>query len=374
MSSLMEVRPTKHQSAVTDIEGEGEGVEEEVEGTQERAQERAEQAVIAVDNDSDSSDDDVVILNPYVHPSSASDKKRKRGMADLKRSNSMSTITTSSTSSSSDGNSGKSSNSRSNTRGSRASSLATKSAPSSVTPSSTSSSSNKNNNKNNKNKNNNNNNNDNDNKKNNNSSISNGSDSNSGSSSSSGNSPESSDKNTTQFIIPILTAHSTAAHPDALKSIPRPSWIVGRNPEYPSLEPDFLSHFSYLMYGQGRLISSRMQAVLTDILDVRKEDADAKFIIFSQYPASLKEAMTALMGMNRTHLDMLNGVLFDCAIVDSKSTPTERANNLKRFTEVGSCNVCLLPIGAAAAGLTLTVSRVCYMLEPTHSAADEAQV
>ena len=363
MSSLMEVRPTKHQSAVTDIEGEGEEVEEEVEDTQERAQERAEQAVIAVDNDSDSSDDDVVILNPYVHPSSASDKKRKRGIADLKRSNSMSTITTSSTSSSSDGNS-KSSNSRSNTRGSRASSLATKSAPSSVTPSSTSSSSNKNNNKNNKNKNNNNNN----------SSISNGSDSNSGSSSSSGNSPESSDKNTTQFIIPILTAHSTAAHPDALKSIPRPSWIVGRNPEYPSLEPDFLSHFSYLMYGQGRLISSRMQAVLTDILDVRKEDADAKFIIFSQYPASLKEAMTALMGMNRTHLDMLNGVLFDCAIVDSKSTPTERANNLKRFTEVGSCNVCLLPIGAAAAGLTLTVSRVCYMLEPTHSAADEAQV
>jgi Helicase conserved C-terminal domain len=124
----------------------------------------------------------------------------------------------------------------------------------------------------------------------------------------------------------------------------------------------------------GPVLTSRMAAVLADILEVRKTDPEAKFLIFSQYSESLKEAMNILMNLNVTHRQELNDILFDCAIVEGKDSPKEREKNLKRFTEVLSCNVCLLTIGAAAAGLTLTVARVCYLLEPTHSAADEAQV
>jgi SNF2 family DNA or RNA helicase len=124
----------------------------------------------------------------------------------------------------------------------------------------------------------------------------------------------------------------------------------------------------------GPVLTSRLAAVLADILEVRKTDPEAKFLIFSQYSESLKEAMNILMNLNVTHRQELNDILFDCAIVEGKDSPKEREKNLKRFTEVLSCNVCLLTIGAAAAGLTLTAARVCYLLEPTHSAADEAQV
>jgi hypothetical protein len=46
---------------------------------------------------------------------------------------------------------------------------------------------------------------------------------------------------------------------------------------------------------------------------------------------------------------------------------------LTRFNTDPACNVCLLTSGSSAAGLTLTAAKVCYILEPTHNAAEEAQ-
>lgn len=46
---------------------------------------------------------------------------------------------------------------------------------------------------------------------------------------------------------------------------------------------------------------------------------------------------------------------------------------MNRFLKDPACNICLIPLGSGASGLTLTVARVCYFLEPVQNAAVEAQ-
>jgi Helicase conserved C-terminal domain len=64
---------------------------------------------------------------------------------------------------------------------------------------------------------------------------------------------------------------------------------------------------------------------------------------------------------------------FSCVTIDSGGTVKEKTLRLQRFTEDPDCNICLLTTGTAATGLTLTVSHICYMMEPIHNAAEEAQ-
>jgi Helicase conserved C-terminal domain len=176
----------------------------------------------------------------------------------------------------------------------------------------------------------------------------------------------------TEFIFSDLYLHSSAVTNTDLASIPPPHRLILRNPEYPSLDATFLSHLGAIL--RDDFISSRMIAVLSDIIEVRKTEPAAKFLIFSQYSDSLKESMAMLNSMNATHENVLEGNLFECVIVDGKDSPEAREKSLKRFMEEEKCNICFLTLNAAAAGLTLTVAHVCYLLEPTHSAADEAQV
>ena len=177
---------------------------------------------------------------------------------------------------------------------------------------------------------------------------------------------------TTDFIFSDMNLHTSAPTNSDLASIPPPHRLILRNPEYPSLDSIFLSHLEIIL--REDFISSRMIAVLSDIIEVRKTEPAAKFLIFSQYSDSLKEGMAMLNDMNSTHENILEGNLFDCVIVDGKDSPESREKSLKRFMEDEKCNICFLTLNAAAAGLTLTVAHVCYLLEPTHSAADEAQV
>lgn len=177
---------------------------------------------------------------------------------------------------------------------------------------------------------------------------------------------------TTEFIFSDLNLRSSAVTNSDLASIPAPHRLILRNPEYPSLDATFLSHLGAIL--RDDFISSRMIAVLSDIIEVRKTEPAAKFLIFSQYSDSLKESMAMLNSMNTTHENVLEGNLFECVIVDGKDSPEAREKSLKRFMEEEKCNICFLTLNAAAAGLTLTVAHVCYLLEPTHSAADEAQV
>ena len=66
--------------------------------------------------------------------------------------------------------------------------------------------------------------------------------------------------------------------------------------------------------------------------------------------------------------------MFKCVTVDSHASSAVRKSSLDAFNEDPDCNVLLLTTGIAATGLTLTIAHVCYMLEPTHNAAIEAQV
>jgi SNF2 family DNA or RNA helicase len=110
-----------------------------------------------------------------------------------------------------------------------------------------------------------------------------------------------------------------------------------------------------------------MQAVFDDMSLCLADDPFSKFVIFSQYP----ESLIAL----KAKLHLLNGTAVSAraAIVTPTMTPALKAASLKQFNEDPLCNVILLSMGSASSGLTLTVAHVCYLLEPTHNAADEAQ-
>lgn len=62
-----------------------------------------------------------------------------------------------------------------------------------------------------------------------------------------------------------------------------------------------------------------------------------------------------------------------CLSLDSRGRKEDKTENLRKFCEDPEYNVCLLLMGSAAAGLNLTIASVCYFLEPTANAADEAQ-
>lgn len=116
-----------------------------------------------------------------------------------------------------------------------------------------------------------------------------------------------------------------------------------------------------------RRVSSRFSAVLSDVEDVRKSDPFAKFVVFSQHLESLKALKSCL-----DHIDYhQDSRKYSSVIIEGSSL--QKASRLKIFNEDPECTFCLLTTGSGASGLTLTVSYVCYMLEPIHNAAEEAQ-
>jgi hypothetical protein len=119
-----------------------------------------------------------------------------------------------------------------------------------------------------------------------------------------------------------------------------------------------------------------MNAVLADIMEVQKDDPFAKFVIFSQHSESLK-AMERQFKSLTTQLASAPEPRpgYQTALVDLSKSGGAKATEeaLNRFNGDPECNVCLLTMGASAAGLTLTQAKTCYILEPTHNAAEEAQ-
>ena len=136
----------------------------------------------------------------------------------------------------------------------------------------------------------------------------------------------------------------------------------------------------YFVFGVGT--TARIQAVLGDMQQVLQEDPSSKFVIFSQYAEYLLVLQAKLEGVSigQTRLKCVV-VTSNMNIVDKDAkqaafnTPSSTTSQHSSAAANGSslCNVCMIQLGAGSAGLTLTTARVCYLLEPTHSAADEAQ-
>ena len=179
----------------------------------------------------------------------------------------------------------------------------------------------------------------------------------------------------TVFIVHDLSITSSAATEASLLLVPRPRHLPDRHPEFPSLSPEFLAHFaSWADYGinRNRKVTSRMQAVMADMEKVLEDDPYAKFVVFSQHIESLIAVEHMLRAPDGPRGD--HQAPYDCVTVGVKEPARERERNISRFCDDTHCNVCLIATGVAATGLTLTVARVCYFLEPTHNAAEEAQV
>ncbi len=174
----------------------------------------------------------------------------------------------------------------------------------------------------------------------------------------------------TRFVVPTLNATFRAPVESDYLSLPkpRPYLMRQRDGNIPSIAPEPLTHFSY------RGLSSRMQAIFADIREVQRDDPFAKFVIFSQYIESLRAIQRQFKSLSSSlELEQKRG--FGVALVDLSSAGGSKATEqaLSKFNGDPDCNVCLLTMGASAAGLTLTQAKVCYILEPTHNASDEAQ-
>jgi hypothetical protein len=174
----------------------------------------------------------------------------------------------------------------------------------------------------------------------------------------------------TRFVVPTLNATFRAPVESDYLSLPkpRPYLMRQRDGNIPSIAPEPLTHFSY------RGLSSRMQAIFADIREVQRDDPFAKFVIFSQYIESLRALQRQFKSLSSSlEIEQKRG--FGVALVDLSSTGGSKATEqaLSKFNGDPDCNVCLLTMGASAAGLTLTQAKVCYILEPTHNASDEAQ-
>lgn len=122
----------------------------------------------------------------------------------------------------------------------------------------------------------------------------------------------------------------------------------------PSIAPSALDIF------QNPEISCKLNALIGDMIETRLSDFGAKFVVFSQYKESLKIAAQYVASAG-----------FESKV--AIGTGPESAAAIHEFVSDPSCRVLFLNNGTSATGLTLTAASVVYMLEPTHSAVDEAQ-
>ena len=201
-----------------------------------------------------------------------------------------------------------------------------------------------------------------------------------GSSSSSSNS--NGESNETNLIIPKFKEKTSAYCVEDLSSLKQPSAFMmqGRQANYPSIEPAAITYFSHWQ-GDTALFdifdhsdmptTSRIEALLSDMVIRLKQDPFTKFVIFSQFSESLDLLNTVLPKMPLAVGG--SSIKLKCSSLDHRGKKDVKSENLRKFCEEPDQNVLLLLMGTAAAGLNLTVANVCYFLEPTHNAADEAQ-
>jgi hypothetical protein len=161
--------------------------------------------------------------------------------------------------------------------------------------------------------------------------------------------------NKTDFSVPELSASSAmdSGFVTQMLHFEFPS-LSQRAPHLPSLAPSALDIF------QNPEISYKLNALVSDMTETRLSDLGAKFVVFSQYKESLKVAARYVTEAG-----------FESKV--ATGTGPESAAAVHQFVNDPSCRVLFLNNGTSATGLTLTAASVVYMLEPTHSAVDEAQ-
>ena len=106
---------------------------------------------------------------------------------------------------------------------------------------------------------------------------------------------------------------------------------------------------------------SKVTYMIELIKRTRREDPEAKFVIFSTFPALMRIAATALAEASVTH----------CLIDGATSLP--RRNALIRNFQGGETVACVISSRVGNAGLTLTAANHLILLEPNLNVAVDAQ-
>jgi SNF2 family DNA or RNA helicase len=154
----------------------------------------------------------------------------------------------------------------------------------------------------------------------------------------------------------------------------------GRDTNYPSIEPSARAYLNYWqsdtalldLFDESDMSStSRIEALVADITVRLRQDPCSKFVIFSQYGETL-ELLNKVLPKKKIPVGG-SFINLKSVSLDTKGKKDIKTENLRKFCEEPEYNICLLLMGTSAAGLNLTVANVCYFLEPTHNAADEAQ-
>ena len=178
-----------------------------------------------------------------------------------------------------------------------------------------------------------------------------------------------------QFIIPALDCTSVAVTSDDIKQreerATRQQYhcpLPLRDVNLPSISRYAISVFRRHGRKLSLDLSPRLIALLEDIKQTQKSDPFSKFVIFSQYKESLQVAHD-LLSDDRVFEQCQLYQPLNCTIMKRHHD----GDHLKRFYVDPLCNVLFLTLSAASSGLTLTMAKTLYILEPTPSAVDEAQ-
>jgi E3 ubiquitin-protein ligase SHPRH len=157
-------------------------------------------------------------------------------------------------------------------------------------------------------------------------------------------------------FTPAATDADVAAAAEAAAGAATP--LLARDGHYPAVPRLFLTHLAAARATR----SSKLSALLSDLLPLLAADATAKAVVFSQLPSAVTHVATALRDEGVGAVRLLAGM-----------PEQERRAAIERFNGDASVRVFVLHVGAAAAGLTLTVASTLFMLEPFLNASDEAQ-
>eukprot|EP01061_Rhynchopus_euleeides_P012187 TRINITY_DN217_c1_g1_i1.p1 TRINITY_DN217_c1_g1~~TRINITY_DN217_c1_g1_i1.p1 ORF type:complete len:1789 (+),score=606.36 TRINITY_DN217_c1_g1_i1:64-5367(+) len=108
--------------------------------------------------------------------------------------------------------------------------------------------------------------------------------------------------------------------------------------------------------------SSKITAMLGRITQVRTEDPQAKFIVFTQFESTIHAIESALTGAGHQHRK-----------ISGTMTQAQRSRVLAEFSENEECIVFILTVRSGACGLNLTSANHVFLMEPCLNPAQELQ-
>ena len=129
--------------------------------------------------------------------------------------------------------------------------------------------------------------------------------------------------------------------------------------EEPAADADAETLFKWL---KRKSISSKMNAMIKRITELRKKDPTCKFVIFTQFEATIKAIEREISKIG-----------FESEKIIGSMSQKQRSNALTNFSIKSSCIAFLLTIRTGSCGLNLTTANHVFLMEPCLNPSLELQ-